>query len=347
MSWHLRRVCLTSICSKDTRLIALLDMFKVKMWGVRGSIPAPYTPTTTFEKIESVLQEYVSSKEKDPKKFLASLPTHLTRGFGGNTTCVEVFTQKSQVIIDGGSGIRLLGMDLMKGPCGKGQGEVHICFTHFHWDHLIGLPFFVPFFIPGNKIHLYAVQKDLQEAIKLLFKKPFFPVEFENLGAKIIFHELKRREPTKVGDLTFTPYLLDHPDPCWGYKFEHEGRSYAHCVDNEATRVTAHELAEDLPLYQNIDLMLFDAQYTISEIIDKTDWGHAAAPLALEIAMREGVKKLLLTHHDPYASDEKIRQAVEQTQQYYEICLKKHAALQKKVNRVDWQFAVEGSVFDV
>src|SRR5690606_23912279 len=134
--------------------------------------------------------------------------------------------------------------------------------THFHWDHLIGLPFFIPIFIPGNKIHFYAPHDDLEENIRLMFRKPNFPVEFENLGAQIFFHKLEPRKTRKFWDMNVTPYQLDHPYPCWGYKIEKNGKIFSHCVDSAMTRVSREDLGDDLPLYQDADIALMDAQYT-------------------------------------------------------------------------------------
>ncbi len=315
---------------------------RVKLWGVRGSIPSPYDPQSLNQQFTNILESFSQSK-KSAADFLAGLHPTTLGGFGGNTTCIEVQSTKQNIIIDGGSGIRRLGLSLLAGPCGKGQGEVHIYFTHFHWDHLIGLPFFIPVFIPGNKIHLYSVQDDLEKTMRLLFQKPYFPVPYERLGAQFIYHKLEPRSTSTVGDIKTTPYKLDHPDPCWGFKFECNGKTYSHCVDTEATRVTREDLGADLPLYQNVDLMVFDAQYTLAEIIDKTDWGHAAAPLGLEIAMREGIKKVIFMHHDPFASDEKIREAEAQTRKFYDLAIKN----QKHLKPVDWAFAIENSLIEV
>jgi phosphoribosyl 1,2-cyclic phosphodiesterase len=256
---------------------------------------------------------------------------------------LEVITKNQQLIIDGGSGIRLLGYELMGGPCGKGEGEVHIFFTHFHWDHLIGLPFFTPIFIPGNKIHVYAVQPDLKEVFQTLFKKPYFPVPLDRLGSKIEYHSLEPRKPFVLGGIGITPYLLDHPDPCWGYKIEKDGLVYSHCVDTECTRATREELGPDLPLYQGVDTMTFDAQYTLMETIEKVNWGHAAASLGLDIAMREGIRRVIFMHHDPASSEEKIATAENQARRYYKGQIKRGPDLHK----VEWQFAYEGMVLDI
>jgi len=325
---------------------------RVKIWGARGSLPSPLPPSAMEKHIRDLFSEYlVWSKENkgsaDFEKFLNGRPRHSFGGFGGNTPCVEILSDQQQLIIDGGSGIRPLGYEMMNGPCGKGTGEVHILFTHFHWDHLIGLPFFTPIFIPGNKIHVHAVQTDLEEVFKILFKKPYFPVGLESLASKIEYHRLEPRKSVKFGDITVTPYQLDHPDPCWGYRIENGGKVYSHCVDTECTRVTREELGPDLPLYQGIDTMMFDAQYTLMETIEKVNWGHAAASLGLDIAMREGIRKVIFMHHDPASSNEKIAKAENQAMRYYHNQLKHARDNEPFLTAVDWCFGYEGMVLEV
>lgn len=325
---------------------------KIKIWGARGSLPAPLTPAALesrmMELVEGFLEAGHTQKSEIPK-FFSSLPAHRLGGYGGNTPCVEVTAGNHQAIIDAGSGIRMLGYDLMKGPCGSGKGEAHLFFTHFHWDHLIGLPFFTPIFIPGNTIHVYAVQADLKDVFRTLFRKPYFPLDLEQIGARIVYHALDPRKPFGFGEMTITPYQLDHPDPCWGYKIEHAGRAYSHCVDTEATRTSHEELGPDLPLYQGVDLMIFDAQYTLIETIEKVNWGHAAAPVGLDIAMREGVKKVVFMHHDPASTDEKIAAAEAQARRYYETQLRsaKRTGVDSGIREIDWIYAREGMFFEL
>jgi phosphoribosyl 1,2-cyclic phosphodiesterase len=323
---------------------------RVKIWGARGSLPSPAPPAQTEAQIRDLFRDFFQKghkKEAEVEAFLKDLPRHRVGGYGGNTPCVEVKTPTQSVIIDGGSGIRLLGYELLAGPCGKGTGEVHIFLTHFHWDHLIGLPFFTPIFIPGNQIHFYAVQPELPDVIQAVFKKPFFPVPFAQLASKIHFHRLSPREPLKMGDITATPYQLDHPDPCWGYRFEAGGKTYAHCVDTEATRVSRDQLGPDLPLYQGVDLMIFDAQYTLMETIEKVNWGHAAASIGLDIAMREGVKRVLFMHHDPASTAEKIAAAEAQARRYFTSQVTQFQRSGKPVPELEWSFAHEGMTVDL
>ena len=138
-----------------------------------------------------------------------------------------------------------------------------------------------------------------------------------------------------------TPYQLDHPDPCWGYKFENEGRTFSHCVDSECTRVSREQLGEDLPLYQNVDLMTFDAQYTFLEAAEKINWGHSSGPIGIDLAIRERIKRILFIHHDPAASDTKIAEAEIQTREYYEAAIRNAKKSGKDIHEVAWSFAHE------
>ncbi len=270
---------------------------KVKLWGIRGSLPAPQTAEQKRVRLNHLLVNFERALEQNKIKsedYIKSLTPIEATGYGGHTSCIEISTSKVRLIVDGGSGISRLSEEIMRESSSLGRAKIHILMTHFHWDHLIGLPFFTPIFIPGNEIHFYAVQDDLAENIKRVFRKPNFPVPFEQLQSKIFFHKLEPRKPVNFEDITITPYQLDHPDPCWGYRFEHGGKVFSHCVDSECTRVSAEELGADIALYQNVDLMTFDAQYTFHEASERIDWGHSSGPIGIDLAMREKVKRVLL-----------------------------------------------------
>lgn len=322
--------------------------FAVKFWGVRGSLPSPTHPHQVEARLRHVVERFANDPKAraDAAGFVASLPHEIRRGYGGNTACVEVHgvgeSASQRLIFDAGSGLRGLGESLMQSGYASEPRDTHLFFTHFHWDHLIGLPFFTPMFLKGQTVHLYAVQTDLEMCVRTIFKKPFFPVPFEALGAKIVFHKLEGRKKQQIEGFDVTPYQLDHPDPCWGYRVERGGKVYAHCVDTEATRVTREDLGLDAALYENADLMLFDAQYTMMEAVEKMNWGHSAAPIGLDIALRENIKRVLFAHHDPGATDEKLVDAERQTREYIVAYTEQQRRAGKVVREIDWGFAREG-----
>ena len=319
---------------------------RIKLWGVRGSLPSPPTPQQIRRRIEEVLQLFDrvrrNDPDKDPRAFLETLPPHMTGGYGGNTLCGEVTAGASRLIIDGGSGIRGLSEALTADE--PNLTDYHIYFTHFHWDHMIGLPFFAPFYQPGKTVHCYGVHPDLEDNVRRLFRKPNFPVPFEAIEKQVRFHRLEPRRPVQIGTLRVTPYELDHPDPCWGVRVESGGRSVAWAVDTECSRVSREEMGEDVALYRDADVMVFDAQYTFGQALEKINWGHSSGPIGIDIAIRENVQTALFVHHDPAASDDVIRQAEEQTLHYFDqICrTRKKAGL--TTHDLNWRFAREGEV---
>ncbi|MCB0386595.1 MAG: MBL fold metallo-hydrolase, partial [Bdellovibrionales bacterium] len=159
--------------------------------------------------------------------------------------------------------------------------------------------------------------------------------------------KLEPRQARSFGDLKITPYQLDHPDPCWGFRCESGGKVFSHCVDTEGTRVSQKDLDKDLPLYQNADLVIYDAQYSFLEAAEKIDWGHASGPIGIDIAMREKIKQILFIHHDPSASDEKVQRAEDQTRAYYDSCVRMAKDQGLEVHEFDWCFAAEGMVVEL
>jgi phosphoribosyl 1,2-cyclic phosphodiesterase len=323
----------------------------VKLWGIRGSMatsPTPQCWTNDFKKhfLQFFTQGYSLLREVDI--FLGQQKITHIGGYGVATTCVEVQTPKGQLIIDAGSGIKSLGDKMMAGPCGKGQGRVHIYFSQFHWDHIIGLPFFTPIFIPGNEIHLYSVQKNLEEVIKMIFKKPYFPVQFEDLPTKIFFHILKARETFIFENMEITPYALDHTDPTWGLRVKSEGKIYSHCSDTKASRYTREQMGQDLPLYQNADLMYFDSQFNLAQATEFKTMGSAVAPkIGIDIAMRENVKRIVFAHHDLDSTTSNIQKLELETQNYYIWKLENAHNKNLTVHPLQWSFAYEEQIFNL
>lgn len=322
---------------------------RLKLWGVRGSLPSPLSPEYVHQHVRDTIHRFDRARADNPKlgvdEFLAAQPPHLRGGYGGNTSCGEITHGDTRLLIDCGSGLRAFSDMIMKTEP-KTQ-EFHVYLTHFHWDHLIGLPFFVPVYMKGKTIHFYSPHDDLEESLKVLFRKPHFPVPYEVVASQIRTHRVAPREPFRVGELTITPYRLDHPDPSWGARVEAGGKAIAWAVDSECTRTSREELGPDYRLYQNADLMVFDAQYTFEEALEKMNWGHSSGPVGIDLAIRENVKRALFMHHDPSASDAAIRRAEEDTIRYYEELVRARLRAGLPHPGLEWRFAQEGETVEL
>ena len=221
---------------------------KIKLYGVRGSLPDSDHPQKRIITTQNLLNEFSKSSIPDASEFLKSVPKLVSGGLGTGTTSIYVKSSGTEdLLIDGGSGIRRLGDELSSSGRFK-SAPIHILMTHFHWDHLIGLPFFSPLYQSEAEIHFHCVQGFCEEALKTVFKKPFFPIPFKALKSNIKFHTLNPRVVNKINGFNVTPYKLQHPDPCWGFKIEKNGKVYSHCVDNEGDKMSREALGEDLSL---------------------------------------------------------------------------------------------------
>ena len=306
----------------------------IKFWGVRGSIPHSLDTVSWVDHIEKVMQDFFKSgfsKAEQIRQFIKSKAPHEIGGFGTATTCIQVSDGDKSIIIDGGSGIKSISDEDE-----NATGEYHILISHFHFDHIMGLPFFLPHFKPDSKIHYYSVQTETEKVIRDLFRKPTFPVPFDSLSAEIVFHRLTAYEANNVNGFTVTPYLTDHPDPCYGFKIQKSGKCYAHAVDNEGLRRTKEQLGKDAGLYENVDLVYFDAQYSEDDMKTKKGWGHGTSDRGFEVCANFGIKQILFAHHDPAFSIADSWQQKEDTKKLYE---EKYSEL-----KLNWDFAYEGQV---
>ena len=248
--------------------------------------------------------------------------------FGGNTTSVQVRDKASKniAILDAGTGIRELGKDFLKS--GHQQGEIFIAFTHFHWDHIQGFPFFEPAFKPKQKINLLALGwgqriNCLKDIFKTQMQKEFFPVSLEKMGAKIKFILLKETERVfTTNTKNPKPVLVKsnkhkHPGGAYGYRIELDGKSLVFCTDLE------HGISIDknvVKFAEGADLLIHDAQYTDEELTEKKGWGHSSYSQAIEVAERANVKVLGLTHHDPDHDDLFLRKMEKKCQERFKNC---------------------------
>jgi phosphoribosyl 1,2-cyclic phosphodiesterase len=250
----------------------------VRFWGVRGSIPAPGADNLRY---------------------------------GGNTSCIEVRYQDQLVILDAGSGLRPLGVELN----GKAQGrpiEGAVLLSHTHWDHIQGLPFFAPGYLGQNRFRLFAgpgrgakVRQGLQEQMGPLH----FPVRFEQMAGLLDIEEVGE-SGTELGQFFVRAFPLNHPGGCTGFWLSCRGKSIAYLPDHEPFDAsTAQGRAAQLALVEfihDVDLLILDTQYTAEEYASRHGWGHGSLPECVDLALASCARELMLFHHDPLHHDGQI-----------------------------------------
>jgi phosphoribosyl 1,2-cyclic phosphodiesterase len=267
---------------------------RITFWGVRGSIPSPGPDTV---------------------------------GVGGNTSCVEVRAGKLLLVFDGGTGLRLLGKTLLK----EMPITAHLFFSHVHWDHIQGFPFFDPAFVPGNVIHLYGgnnVSRTLEETLAGQMDHPSFPVHLTEMGAKMHFHDVLEGEPLELDAGDGTKAVIrsgrgNHPNGVWAYRVDHGGHSVMYATDTEHYTVVDPRL---LKLAKGVDVLIYDSQYTPEEYagtsgsIPKVGWGHSTYEEAVKLTKAANAKKLVLYHHDPTQSDAAVAEKERRARELFKNC---------------------------
>jgi phosphoribosyl 1,2-cyclic phosphodiesterase len=229
-------------------------------------------------------------------------PGAATAIVGGNTACVEIIAGDTRIVLDAGSGLRALGDSLVS----RGPTETTILLSHLHWDHICGLPFFVPIYIPGNRVEVISGPNgvlSLEDAMRRQMSAPFFPVEYADVSTQLRTREIRAQTAFHVGAVKCFAAKLNHPDPVYGYRLEAGGRSIVYATDTEHYACVDQRLVS---LARNADVLIYDAQYTPEEYPGKVGWGHSTWTAAVELARAAGVKQLVLFHHDPRRSDTQV-----------------------------------------
>lgn len=263
---------------------------KVRFWGVRGSIPSPGPKTVRY---------------------------------GGNTTCIEIRAENNELIIlDGGTGIFPLSQTLLR----ELPVTAHIFNTHSHWDHIQGLPFFIPIFIPGNQIVLHGSFDPIsgegpERIMAVQMQYSYFPVREAEMKSRIESMVAMPNEPVTVGSATITPVLLNHPVINLGYRIDCEGKSVFFTGDHEP-HTNIYDPGDDgfaeyqslieeqrrsiVEAIQGVDVLIADCAYTIEEYPAKKGWGHGTFDSSIELADAVGAKILYCTHHEPTRGDDDL-----------------------------------------
>ncbi|HOD99076.1 MAG TPA: MBL fold metallo-hydrolase, partial [Syntrophales bacterium] len=222
--------------------------------------------------------------------------------YGGDTTCLEIRTKHDDIIIvDAGSGIRRLGNALMT----EGRRDYNMFFTHAHWDHLLGFPFFKPIYYPGTEINMFGcpfAQISVQELISQVMAAPHFPIEYQNIRCEISYHQTCG-DRFSINEMTVTSFPLSHPNEGMGYRFEEDGKSFVFLTDNELSYIHPGGRGFDdyVGFAAGADLLIHDAEFREDDY--KQTWGHSTYNDAVRLALAAGVKTLGLFHHNQERTD--------------------------------------------
>ena len=249
--------------------------FLMRIWGARGSIPTPGSKTVRY---------------------------------GGNTPCIEVRCGGQLIILDAGSGIREFGLELKK----EEPVDAAILFSHLHWDHIQGFPFFAPAFTRANRFKIYA-KRQLNATLESLMAGqmmyPHFPKTLDDMDAEMSFHELDHGETIQIGDARIKCCPANHPDGCIVFRIDYEGRSLVYATDTEHFDCIDPVLKE---VSQDADCLIYDAMYTDDEYegrngeMPRKGWGHSTWQEGVSLARAAGAKRLVLFHHAPWHDDDFI-----------------------------------------
>ncbi|HST29457.1 MAG TPA: MBL fold metallo-hydrolase [Chthoniobacterales bacterium] len=255
----------------------------VQFRGVRGSIPAPSPENMRY---------------------------------GGNTSCVEIRFAGQLFILDAGSGIRLLGDELLQNAQGK-PIEAALLLSHSHWDHIQGLPFFAPGYSPENRLTIFGASgrgEQLQRALAGQMAPLHFPVGLEQMRGVEPVRELSS-DATKFGNVLIRTTHLNHPGGCTGFRFECAAGHVAYLPDHEPYRNNGNQAGDSaqralIEFVRGVDLLILDTQYTAEEYARRIGWGHGCLPDSVQLAIESGARRLILFHHDPAHDDRQIEQMI-------------------------------------
>jgi phosphoribosyl 1,2-cyclic phosphodiesterase len=248
-------------------------MMFLRFWGVRGSTPTPQRENLRY---------------------------------GGNTSCLELRTGDGLFILDCGTGLRLLGRAMVRGWRRK-RIRANVFLSHYHWDHIQGLPFFLPLYHEANSFVFHSfrsIDTSVQQALEDQMINPYFPVDMAAMRARREFREIGE-ERMNFDGMAITTRWLNHPQGCLGFRIEHRGKVIVYATDNEPGEVRGDRNVRLLA--EGADMLIYDAQYTPEEYRTvKKNWGHSTWEEGVRIAKETGVKKLILFHHDPDHNDRQV-----------------------------------------
>ncbi|MGH8801694.1 MAG: MBL fold metallo-hydrolase [Casimicrobiaceae bacterium] len=296
----------------------------IRFWGTRGSLPVTLTASDVRAKLASALRAAngrTFASDSDLDTFLDTLPFDVAGTFGGHTACVELETGGADyVVCDLGSGLRPFGQAAVARHGPANPRTYHLFVSHLHWDHIMGLPFFVPAYIPGNRLVFYGAHADLESALRRQMEPPSFPVPFAVFNASIEFVHL---EPGRIYDaagMRVTVKRQHHTGDSYGYRFEKDGRTIVYSTDSEHKLTDSTEAADFAAFFRDADVVVFDAMYSLAEATSvKADWGHSSNIVGVELCQLAGAKQLCLFHHEPALADTALEAVLAETRRFEQI----------------------------
>ena len=287
----------------------------IHFWGVRGSLPAPLSPQQVQSKIMAAVQRITADDIKDEEaraRFVSSLPSWIFGTAGGNTSCVEVKSAGNELIFDAGTGLRVLGKS---GNLPKDK-VYNFFFTHFHWDHIQGFPFFDAAYDPQSEFNIYSPDSNTKEILQEQMKTPYYPVPFSALTKNMNFMTLIPGNEINIGNTQIVCCPMSHPGTSYSYAVIEKNKKFVFATDIELQSKDFDSSPIMEKVFKNADCIVIDSQYTAEEAYRKQNWGHSAFCYAVDFAIHWGIKNVYLFHHEPTYDDKKLYSIVQAARWY-------------------------------
>ena len=299
-------------------------MKRIRFWGTRGSLPVSLTAEEVRRKIVSALRGASGrafASNHDIEAYVNGLDLTIAGTYGGHTSCVQLEPGgPDYVLCDLGSGVRPFGQAVQAHHRSTSPQTFHIFMSHLHWDHIMGLPFFQPAYVPGNRIRFYGAHPDLEAALRRQQDPPSFPVDFSVLRADIEFTCLEPGRRYDIAGMSVTAKLQCHAGNSYGFRFECGGRSVVYTTDSEHKLADPAETEGFVEFFRDADVVIFDAMYSLAEVTSvKADWGHSSNVIGVELCQLAGARHLCLFHHEPANDDDAISRVLADARRLEEI----------------------------
>ena len=296
----------------------------VRFWGTRGSLPVGTRGSVIRGKIKQALLKANGRRFDDEaaiEHFIEEELDFPTRsGYGGDSACVEITDGDQRIICDFGTGVRALGNQIMKEMETSGPCRLYFVLSHLHWDHIMGLPFFIPAHTTGNEIIIHGGHPGMEKVFRRQQSAPCFPVHWDEMAADITLKRLESDQTYEINGFQVTPHLQKHPDGSYGYRFERNGKAVVYSTDCEHKLESDDEIKEAIEFYQDADLVIFDSMYSLADMISiKEDWGHSSNIIGVDLCRQANVKHYCMFHHEPVYSDQTIYTVLQETIRYEEL----------------------------